>query len=322
MSERHNPRIVVCGEALIDLFVSADAHGKIDTVAKLAGAPYNLAIGLARLGEKVALCAGLSTDLFGKALRHALISEGVSDAFLEEYTEPTMLVLVSRDAQGSPSYSFPVSVSAERQLTGRRFRDADSPVDVLVLGSYLMVFPDPQKHLLGIVADKKSDTLICLDPNVRLGIVPDKKLWRDSVEKFLPLADMVKASEEDIAALYPDVPVEAVATAWLGKGARLVIVTAGGDGATAWFGNHETYTVKGKAVDVIDTVGAGDSFLAALLSSLREQQVLTKTTFDGLTAEILAKAMRMANLAASITCSRLGADLPDRATIAKYLEKK
>jgi fructokinase len=181
-----------------------------------------------------------------------------------------------------------------------------------------MVFPDPQRHLLGIVADKKSDTLICLDPNIRLGIVPDTHLWREAVEKFLPLVDMVKASEEDIAALYPDVPVDTVAAAWLAKGARLVIVTAGGEGATAWLGNHEKFTIKGVAVNVIDTVGAGDSFLAALLSSLREQQVLTKTTFDGLTADILAKAMRMANIAASITCSRLGADLPDRATLAKY----
>jgi fructokinase len=318
MSEPQTPSIVVCGEALIDLFVSSDADGKIDTVAKLAGAPYNLAIGLARLGEKVALCAGLSTDLFGKALRHALVSEGVSDIFLEEYTEPTMLVLVSRDAQGSPSYSFPVSTSAERQLTGRRFRDAHSPVDVLVLGSYLMVFPDPQKHLLGIVADKKSDTLICLDPNIRLGIVPDTHLWREAVEKFLPLVDMVKASEEDIAALYPDVPVDTVAAAWLAKGARLVIVTAGGEGATAWLGTHEKVTIKGEAVNVIDTVGAGDSFLAAFLWSVSEHHLLTKTGLAALTADILVKAMQVANKAASITCSRLGADLPDRATLAKY----
>ena len=258
MRERPEALTVVCGEALVDLFVAVGADGQLRSVPRLGGAPYNLAVGLARLGADVALCAGLSTDFFGAALRRGLEAEGVSAEFLEEFAEPTMLVVIGRQSDGRPSYGFPVKISADRQLTGRRFHEAHAPVDTLVLGSYLLVLPETQQRLLGILTDIRPDTLICLDPNVRLGIIPDGRLWLDAIEKFLPYADIIKASDEDIAALYPDATIDDVASAWRDNGAGLVVVTSGASGATAWFGDRQKLDVLGESVNVIDTVGAGD----------------------------------------------------------------
>ena len=320
MREQPGALTVVCGEALVDLFVNVGADGQLSSVARLGGAPYNLAVGLARLGRDVALCAGLSTDFFGSALRRGLEAEGVSAEFLEGFAEPTMLVVIGRQPDGHPSYGFPVKVSADRQLIGCRFHEVHSPVDTLVVGSHLLVLPDTQKRLLRIVMDRKADTLICLDPNIRLGVIPDARLWFDAIEKFLPHADIIKASDEDIAALYPDATIDDVASAWRDKGAGLVVVTFGASGATAWFGDRQKLDMPGELVDVIDTVGAGDSFFAALLASLREQNLLSRTSIAGLEPGPLAKAMRFSIAAASITCGRLGADLPDRRAILAHLD--
>ena len=322
MRERPEALTVVCGEALVDLFVAVGADGQLRSVPRLGGAPYNLAVGLARLGADVALCAGLSTDFFGAALRRGLEAEGVSAEFLEEFAEPTMLVVIGRQSDGRPSYGFPVKISADRQLTGRRFHEAHAPVDTLVLGSHLLVLPETQQRLLGILTDIRPDTLICLDPNVRLGIIPDGRLWLDAIEKFLPYADIIKASDEDIAALYPDATIDDVASAWRDNGAGLVVVTFGASGATAWFGDRQKLDVPGESVNVIDTVGAGDSFFAAFLVSLREQKLLTRTSIARLDPAPLARAMRFSIAAASITCSRLGADLPNRQAVMAHLGQR
>ncbi len=320
MPERETQLTVVCGEALIDLFVTALDTGGLEIVPRLGGAPYNLAVGLARMGQPVALCAGMSSDIFGVALRRQLLSEGVSDEFLEEYVEPTMLVVIGRTADGRPIYGFPVTTSADRQLAGQRFDGPHTPVGTLVLGSHLMVVPATQSRLLRIVQAKCSGMLICLDPNIRLGIITDARMWRDAFEKFLPYVDLVKASDEDIAALYPEFDsVDAAATAWLHQGVRLVIVTMGAGGATAYFGSNNKLEVPGEVVDIVDTVGAGDSFLAALLTSLREQHFGEKATLAEIESEAMAQAMRFSIAAATITCGRRGADLPDRATVVARL---
>lgn len=311
---------MVCGEALIDLFVSTDAGGVLQSVPRLGGAPFNLAVGLARMGQNVAFCAGLSSDVFGQALRRHLIDEGVAEEFLEDYAEPTMLVVVGRQPDGRPFYGFPVPSSADRQLRATRFDGPHSAVGTLVLGSHLLVMPDPQAQLLRVVAELQGNALICLDPNVRLGIIPEAARWRAAFDKFTPIADLIKASDEDIEHLHPESgSPRDVAEGWIAGGAKLVVVTEGVHGATAYLSDGRRLHVPGEAIDVVDTVGAGDSFLAALLASLNVHRDAGGAWLTKLGSDAVASAMRFAIAAATITCGRVGADLPDAQTVAAHL---
>lgn len=319
MREEEEPLIVVCGEALVDLFVDINQGGAVSCHPRLAGAPFNLAVGIARLGGRVALCSGLSTDLFGQALRDALIRETVNTDFLEEYDDPTMLVIVSRNKAGHPTYQFPVAFSADRKLTAHGVKTSSQRFSAITFGSYPLVFRDSQKHLFELSTMHNAGTVMCLDPNIRLGILDDRTQWRMAFEKFLPQMDIVKASTEDLDQLYPGRPLGEIATQCLNAGTRLFIVTRGEDGATIWFGKDATLSVAGYKISVIDTVGAGDSFLAAFLMKMQKAGFLCKSKLGNLSADHLHDAMIYAGKAAAITCSRSGADLPDLEAIEDFI---
>lgn len=319
MHEEDGSLIVVCGEALVDLFVEIGQDGTVSCHPHLAGAPFNLAVGIARLGGSVALCSGLSTDLFGQALRDALVRERVNTNFLEEYDDPTMLVIVSRDRAGHPTYQFPVAFSADRKLTAQDVKTSSRCFGAITFGSYPLVFRETQDHLFELSSLRNAGTVMCLDPNVRLGILDDRIQWRRAFEKFLPRMDIVKASIEDLDQLYPGRPLEDIAAHCLGIGTSLFIATKGKDGATIWSGRNQTLSIEAYKINVIDTVGAGDSFLAAFLMKLQKAELLCKTKLGHISADNLYDAMIYAGKAAAITCSRSGADLPSDKAIESFI---
>jgi fructokinase len=155
---------------------------------------------------------------------------------------------------------------------------------------------------------------VSYDPNLRLNVEPDIEVWRATLAWMLPRVDVLKLSDEDLGLLYPGIDPATFAADCLAKGAGLVALTRGGEGAIAWHasGSVETAPVK---VDVIDTVGAGDTFQAALLTRIDELGALTPAGVRGMAGKLLADAMRFATDAAAITCSRRGADLPRRAEL-------
>lgn len=310
MSDENAPLIVVCGEALVDLFVEPRINGALDVNARLAGAPFNLAIGLARLGGKAALATGLSSDMFGQSLRAQLQAEHVETDFIETYDAPTNLVIVGCNAKGDPSYDFPIKDSADRKLQLHGLRDTSRPVAAITFGSYLFAFPESQKALLSAIRLQKDTALICLDPNIRLGMIGDPLIWKKAFEIFVPLCDIIKASEEDMAALYPDEDHDQIARQILNQGPNLVIITRGKDGVSAWHKSGIGITLKSHHVDVKDTVGAGDSFLAAFLIHAQKNNMLQKHRLATISHDALLAALHFANHAAAITCGRFGADLP------------
>ena len=319
MNHVASPLIVVCGEALVDLFVRAEADGALDVSARLAGAPFNLAIGLARLGGRSALAAGLSTDMFGQSFRRHLEAEKVEADFVEIYEAPTNLVIVGRNAKGDPTYDFPIKDSADRKLNLQHLRDTSLPIAAITFGSYLMAFPESQQALLSVLRQRKIQSLICLDPNIRLGMISDPLVWRHAFELFVPLCDIIKASEEDIEAIYPEKDHDQVARHVLDQGPKLFIMTRGKKDVLAWQNNGTKLTSESQKIDVKDTVGAGDSFFAALLMHFQQCGALEKHRLATLSKENLLAALRYANRAAAITCSRLGADLPRKGEMAENL---
>lgn len=303
--------IVVCGEALMDVFPAGKTPTGIALDAHVGGSPFNVAVGLARLAQPVAFFGGVSRDVPGERLMRALEDEGVATAAIRRVDAPTTLGLVGLDAAGVPSYAFYGQGGADRQI---RIADLDrlpTPIRALHVGSYTTVVEPIGATLRALVERERAHTLICYDPNIRLNVEPDIRRWRDAFTWLTARAHLVKVSEEDLAALRAGVePREFIAEA-LDAGVALAVVTRGAAGALAG-SRAACVDVKSAPVQVVDTVGAGDTFQAALLTWLAEHELLSVDGLRALPQAALQAAVSFAVEAASITCSRRGADLPHR----------
>ena len=232
---------LVCGEALFDFFSEEDPSGqasKINYKAIAGGSPFNVAVGLRRLGIEAALFGGVSTDFLGLRLLQVLRDEGVNAQFLVEFAAPTTLAMVAVGADGSPQYSFRGEGCADRQLTRAHLPTLGDEVRGLHVGSFSLVVQPIGDTLLALVQRESGKRLISLDPNVRLNPQPDIQLWRDRVAELVKHADLIKVSDEDLHLLYPDQSPESVLEGWLQHRCQLVFLTRGGDGASVFSRQH------------------------------------------------------------------------------------
>jgi len=301
---------VVCGEALMDVFATGSTPAGVALDARIGGSPLNVAIGLARLAQPVAFFGGLSDGFLGDRLLQALKEESVGTSCTVRVPAPTTLGLVGLDARGVPSYAFYGEGAADRQLPLAAL--ADVPVAAAYhFGSYAMVVEPVAATQRALVEREWQRSVIAYDPNIRLNVEPDIQRWRDTLQWMLPRTALLKVSDEDLALLYPGVAAAELAAQWLAAGVSLVVVTRGGEGAWAWTATQHLATPP-VPVEVMDTVGAGDTFQAALLTALAERGVLTREALRSLSPDALAAALHFAAQAAAITCSRRGADLPRR----------
>jgi fructokinase len=307
--------IVVCGEALMDVFAAGDTPSGIALDARVGGSPFNVAVGLARLQQEVAFFGALSTDVLGERLRRALASEGVDTRLVARVDAPTTLGLVGSDANGVPSYAFLGERGADRQLGADALRWSQIAVEAIHVGSFATVVEPVSSTLRALVERERGRALISYDVNVRFAVEADRARWKGALAWHLPRTDLLKLSEEDLAALQPRRDADAFAAHALRQGVRLVAVTRGAAGVTAWTDRHKA-SVEALAVPVVDTVGAGDSFQAALLSWLKDEGRLSAEAIAGLDEQLLVTALRYATRAAAVTCSRQGADLPHRGDLA------
>ncbi len=310
--------ILVCGEALIDLFVDPTrrtGRGGVPGECVPGGSPFNVAIGLARLGRRVGFLAKLSDDGFGALLRARLVAEGVAADWLATSPRPTTLSVVMTGADGQPAYSFLGEGAADRALEMDDLPVAlPDAVGAIAIGSYALAVEPVGTAIAALVARERGRRVISVDPNIRPRVIGDVAAWRPRFEALLAGCDIAKASIEDMQLLYgPQVGVEEVARRWLALGPRLVAVTLGAEGAMAFTAASQCH-VPGRAVIVADTVGAGDTFHAALLGWLDERGLLTKAGLaaTGLASAELAAAVGFAVAASAVTCTRRGADLPRR----------
>lgn len=306
---------LVCGEALFDFFTLPDNGGPanaLDFKAIAGGSPFNVAVGLRRLGIDSAFFAGLSNDYLGRRLRTVLDKEGVRDDFLLDFDAPTTLAMVAVGADGSPVYSFRGEGCADRQLRLHHLPALDDSVRGIHVGSFSLVVQPIADTLLALVARESSQRLISLDPNVRLNPAPDIQQWRDQINAFAAHAHLIKVSDEDLHLLYPEQAPEAVAASWLNQRCQLVILTRGGEGASLFSRQHGNWNVPAQKVEVADTVGAGDTFQAALITYLTEHQLDTPQGLASLSRDQLDEMARFAISAAAVTCTRTGPDLPYR----------
>lgn len=308
--------IVVCGEALFDVFATGERATAVDLSACQGGSPFNLATGIARLGGTASFFGGLSRDLFGHKLHAALAAEGVDLSAAPRPDAPTALVMVSVDDRGVPIYTFYGSGTADRMVSPSDLERVPVDVEAVHVGSYCMVVEPVASTLRALIDRQRGRSLIVYDPNVRLTIEPDVDKWRESVRWMQRRADVLKVSEEDIHALYPGMRVDKFIEESLDAGVALVVVTWGERGVVAVTRSQLAVEVPAVPVTVVDTVGAGDTFQAGLLAWLQRAGKLTRQGVEDLGQDELLDALRFAARAAAITCSRRGADLPYTSELA------
>lgn len=314
--------ILVCGEALIDLFVGAPSPIGLSAEAVAGGSPFNVAIGLGRLGRPAAFLSTLSEDTFGSFLAGKLTDAGVSAAYLQRCPNPTTLSVVATSPSGEPRYSFYAPDSADRALRPEALPPRLPPeVNALAAGSYALGVEPIASAIETLLRREAGTRVISLDPNVRPRVVGDLKVYRERFERLMAHAHIVKASDEDIDLLYPGQDLVLVSRMWLQRGPRLVIVTRGAEGPLCVFG-PSVIERPAPRVDVVDTVGAGDTFHAGLLSWFDANNLLTPHGFAGLTEAQVTSALDFAAAAAAIVCTRRGANPPTWDEVSRFMAER
>lgn len=312
--------ILVCGEALIDLFVGPPEGRELPARAVPGGSPFNVAIGLARLGVRSGFLGCLSRDRFGALLADVLAREGVADRFIVRSDRPSTISAVATGPDGQPTYSFHGEGAADRALTLADLpAELPDEVEALTFGSYSMVVQPVGSSFVELAERESGRRVISVDPNLRPAVVGDLGRWAATAEHYFRAATIVKASDEDIRIAWAGRATIADAAAfWRERGAALVVITQGAHGATA-FSDAGAVTVPAPPVAVRDTVGAGDSFHAALLARLSATGRLDPKSIAALDREAIGDLLAYGNAAAAITCTRSGADLPTAADVAAGL---
>lgn len=302
--------IVVAGEALIDLVPQDRTAGSgggdagLPALApRLGGGPYNTAVALGRLGSPVAFCSRISADAFGDALIGGLRGAGVDVSYVQRGAEPTTLAVASIGADGSAGYSFYVEGTADRFFTAPDRLPDD--VRAVSFGTCSLVLePGASAYEELMRREAGRGVFTALDPNIRAGLVPDADAYRARFKNWLPSVSLLKLSEDD-ARWLGGTPRE-----WLASGPGAVVITRGGEGLSVFTRDGGEWSVPGEQVDVVDTIGAGDTVNAALLHGLSARDALSARSLTSLGAESWGEILRFAARAAAVTVSRAGAEPP------------
>jgi fructokinase len=310
------PVLTVIGEALVDLVDSGD--GRTFT-AHPGGSPLNVAVGLARLGHPTAMLARLATDAFGRLLRAHATANSVDLSAAPRAAEPTTLAVASLDDERRAAYDFYLDGTADWQWTADELSNLPAETAVLHTGSLASWTPPGDARIAELVQGVHAGgrTLVSYDPNVRPRLVGTPERGRKLTERFVAAAHVLKASDEDIGWLYPGTTADQVAAVWLDLGARLVVITRGPGGASAYRTGRSRLDRPAPDIELIDTVGAGDALMAGLLSSLAQLgEAARPDLLTSLDDDVIGHVLGRAVLAAAITCERAGADPPTAAELA------
>ena len=301
--------LISCGDALIDFVPTKNADGRETVMPAVGGSCLNVAIGIARLGAPTSFVGGISTDLFGRMIADHAAASNVALSLATRSDHQTTLAFV-RIVAGESHYAFYDAETATRNWTFPRGSIPFDKVEAVHVGSTTLVNDHGAAETKALIADAKASSTISFDPNCRPNLVKDKPAYLARMAEFAASADLVKMSDVDFAYLYGEEPYQQRASAMLEQGSSLVVITRGNNGAIAWQAKTGQIEVEAPKIEVADTIGAGDSFQAALLFALHKQGRLARSQLKGISADELRRALSFAANCAGLTCTRPGADPP------------
>ena len=298
--------MILCGgDALIDFVPVIEPDGGTGFVPRVGGAILNAATALRRLGEDVSFVGALSSDMFGDLLHQHMQNEGIETDHVERTDDDSTLAFVTLE-KGDPKYAF-----YDRASAGRLWRGPGPllSADALHLGS-LTLIGDPAASAYTSMAERLADEMvISLDPNCRPALVSDVPVYRARVRRVATVSHIIRLSEADLAFVFPDIEESGVVSKLLNGLTKLVIVSRGSNGASAyWSGGH--LDVPAKSVAVCDSIGAGDTFHAGVLASLSREGFLSQSGLDKLDEKTMSRCLELASTAAALNCQENGCNPP------------
>ena len=302
--------ILCCGEALIDMIPTPTKAGPDGFVPHAGGAVFNTAIALGRLGAQVGMLSGLSSDMFGRQLVDGLKASHVDVSHVVLSDRPTTLAFV-RLVGGHATYDFYDENSAGRMITPEDMPALSSEVSALYFGGISLACEPGADAYAELLARNAEGRAVMIDPNIRPGFIKDIERYRQRLDRMLALSDIVKVSDEDLNWINPaPLSLRDKVAELLKKGPSVVILTRGGEGATGYLANGEEVQVPAVKAEIVDTVGAGDTFNAGVLAKMSELRQLHKSALGTLAPEVLSEALAYGARVAAVTVSRAGANPP------------
>lgn len=315
--------ITCMGECLIDFLPLPEREGGAITDFRMhaGGSIFNVAVGVARLEGATAFASKLADDYFGRYLRAHLEAEKIDTRFLTLAQQGRSTLAFVAIEEGKFTYSFYGEGTADELLTFDEIPDdLFAQTSVLHFGSISLLRGTTPEAVLKTVKRLKGKALLSFDPNIRPNMIYDEQRYRALLRKSIALTDIVKVSDADLAWMMEGKPVEQVLHELLAQGPALVIITRGAQGAIAARTGGPMVQMPNFAVDVVDTVGAGDSFCAGILTQLAERGMTSRAALEGITEEALGQILRFATGVSALNCTRAGADPPRRAEIEHFLK--
>jgi fructokinase len=312
--------LLSCGDALIDFLPVKSVDGRDAAVPVAGGSCLNIAVGMARLGAPAGFLGGISTDLFGRMIAdHALASQ-VELRYATRSEHQTTLAFV-RTVAGEPQYAFYDEATASRNWIYRCGSIPFDEIEAIHVGSTTLVNDEGAAQALAMIDDAGAPVTISFDPNCRPALVRNKARYVDRMDAFAASADIVRMSDVDFEFLYGGDDYAGRAKSFMAAGASLVVVTRGIQGAQAWHGRAGMVEVRAPMIDVVDTIGAGDSFQAALLFALRALGRISAEALIEMNPGELRRVLSFASVCAAFTCGRAGADPPRASDVGMELSR-
>ena len=307
-----SPSVMCCGEALIDMLPKTDTEGHACCRPVAGGAVFNTAIALGRLGVPTGFLAGLSSDLHGELLMDTLSDSGVDTQFCPRSAAPTTLAFV-RTVNGDAQYTFYDENTAGRSLAVSQLPKLPDTVDALHFGAISLVSEPCGSTYESLLLQESGKRVISLDPNIRPGFIQNETAHRDRINRLIDASDILKVSDADLAWMEPGLDITRNLDNWMqrvfDKGVKVIAVTRGGETTLLTTAQHRC-ELAAQPRKVVDTVGAGDTFNAGLLSALHNAGKLSHRALDTLEKADLDIALERAMLVAGIVVERDGANPP------------
>ncbi|MGJ4944081.1 carbohydrate kinase family protein [Bradyrhizobium sp. HKCCYLS1011] len=303
--------IISCGDALIDFVPATTADGRAALRPVVGGSCLNVAVGLARLEVPTGFVGGISTDLFGRMIAQHAEASGVDLRYATRSADQTTLAFVQHIA-GEAQYAFYDAETAAQKWSYRQGGIPFDTIEAVHVGSTTLVHDQGAAETTALIEAARHHATISFDPNCRPNLVTNKVAYAARMDAFAGRADMIKMSDVDFDYLHGGDDYAARAAALLTGSPHLFVVTRGPKGALAWHRSAGAVEVAAPAIEVVDTIGAGDSFQAGLLFALRELGRIRRDDVAGLSAAELRRALSFAVACAAVTCTRPGADPPRR----------
>jgi len=312
--------LLSCGDALVDFLPATSLDGRDAAVPVAGGSCLNIAVGMARLGAPAGFVGGISTDLFGRIVADHAQASGVDLRYATRSAHQTTLAFV-RHVAGEPHYAFYDAATASQNWIYRAGSIPFGEIEAVHAGSTTLANDHGATQARAMIEDAKGVTTISFDPNCRPNLVTHKARYVERMNDFAAAADIVRMSDVDFEFLYGGGDQGEMASSFIAAGASLVVVTRGIRGARAWHRGAGQVEVEAPATELVDTIGAGDSFQAALLFALRAIARISREALAQISAGELHRTLSFASACAAVTCGRAGADPPRQVEVGPALSR-